>query len=45
MLLLLFPSVRKQVSIFLQWGIRLPFNGLFYDIANVFKQIDAIQLA
>ena len=45
MLLLLFPSVRKEVYIFLQWGIRLPFNGFFYDIANVFKQIDAIQLA
>ena len=45
MLLLLFPSVRKQVSIFFQWGIRLPFYGLFYDVANVFKQIDSILLA
>ena len=40
-----FPSIRKQVSVFFQWGIRLPFNGLFYDIANVVKQIDAVQLA
>ena len=45
MLLLLFPSVRKQVSVFFQWSIWLPFYGLSYDVANVFEQINAIQPA
>ena len=38
----LFPSVRKQLSVFFQWCIRLPFGSSVYDIREILKQIHFI---
>ena len=38
----LFPSVGKQLPVFFQWCIRLPFGSSVYDIREILKQIHFI---
>ena len=39
---LVIPSVRKQLPVFFQWCIRLPFGSSVYDIREILKQIHFI---